>query len=251
MLRDLILDLLLPPFGLILVAAVLTLWWSRRGRRLRLALCWLVFLALVSPAVSQQLGTALLALQPRFDPEQPPADRYAVVVPTGGATLLPGGRYWPTAESVARAATGQWLAERVQMPLLVSGGQPGNLAVPEARILADAMGWTAEHAQLGEWGRDTCENAQELADMLRPQGIVEVVAVTDRDHMVRFMACLRQHGLRPWVWEARQTAIRKTAPPPAWLPGNTGMRQLQSIADSYAGLVWYLITGRVRLHDIW
>lgn len=251
MLRELILDLLLPPFGLILIAMVLTLWWCRRERRLRLTLCWLAFLALASPAVSQKAGSLLLHLQPWFDPGTAPAERYAVVVPTGGATLLADGRYWPSSETVARATTGQWLASRMQVPLLVSGGRPGDLPIAEARILADALGWKAEQVQLGELGRDTCENAEELADMLRPLGIIEVVAVTDRSHLVRFMACLRQYGLRPVAWEAEQTALHKTPRPPAWLPGNRGLRQLEGLADSHVGLLWYVLTGRVAIRDIW
>jgi len=249
--RELILDFILPPFGLILVAIALTLWWCRPDRRLRLALCWLAFLVLATPAISTGLGSALLNLQPRFDPAQPPGEPYAVVVPTAGATLLAGDRYWPSSESVARAATGKWLAARMTVPVLVSGGRPGNLPIAEARILADAMGWEDGQVQLGEWGRDTCENASELADMLRSQGIVDVVAVTDMSHLVRFMACLRHVGLRPLAWEAGQTTMRKNPPSPAFVPGNKGLRSLQGIADSHIGLLWYLLTGRVDIRDIW
>jgi len=251
MLRELILDLLLPPFGLILIAIAATLWWCRRDRRLRLAACWLAFLVLASPAISMLLGSALLTLQARFDPAQPPDERYAVVVPTAGADQLPDGHYWPTDRTVIRANAGQWLARRLQVPLLVSGGRPGDLPIAEARILADALGWSAEQAQLGEWGRDTCENAEELADMLRPQGIVDVVAVTSRSHMVRFMACLRHVGLRPLAWSASQTAMRKSPEPPIWIPGNAGLRALEDLASSHAGLAWYVLTGRVSIRDIW
>lgn len=251
MLRELILDLLLPPFGLMLIAIALTVWWCRRDRRLRLALCWLFVLALTSPGILQKPGSLLLDLQPWFDPAVPPGERYAVVVPTGGAGLLAGLRYWPSSESVTRAVTGQWLAMRQKVPLLVSGGRPGDLQIAEARILADALGWTAEQAQLGEWGRDTCENAEELADMLRPQGIVDVVAVTDRTHLVRFMACLRQYGLRPQAWEAGRTTQDKTTLSPRWIPGNKGLRHLQSLAESHVGLFWYVLTGRVGIRDIW
>ncbi len=251
MLRELILDLLLPPFGLILIAIALSLWWCRRDRRLRLALCWLAFLALATPAISTGLGSALLAVQPRFDPDAPPEGRYAVVVPTAGATLLAGERYWPTHEAIVRAVTGQWLATRMQVPLLVSGGRPGDLPIAEALILADALGWGEEQAQLGEVGRDTCENARELADMLRPQGIVDVVAVTHRSHLVRFMACLRHVGLRPLAWSAAQIAMRKNPEPPIWVPGNAGLRMLEDLANSQVGLAWYLSTGRVGIRDIW
>lgn len=251
MLRELILDMLLPPFGLFLIAIGLTLWWCRNGRRLRLALGWGVFLALAIPAISASLGQALLALQPRFDPAAPPQQRYAVVVPTGGATLLAGGHYWPSQETVFRAATGQWLAAKLQVPLLVSGGRPGNLQIAEARILADALGWDADQVRLEEMGRDTCENARELAAMLRPQGMVDVVAVTERNHLVRFMACLRHYGLRPLAWDAAQTDMRKPPKPPSWLPGNSGMRALQAQSQSLVGLAWYVFTGRVAIRDIW
>jgi uncharacterized SAM-binding protein YcdF (DUF218 family) len=190
--RKLLTALLLPPTGPLLVALFGYLLTRKRHPRAGRVLIWagLLSLFLLSlPLVSWRLQGALQ--------NSPPLDygiarqAQAIVILGGGSRrdALEYGGDTLSAFSLERARYGAWVARRTELPVLVSGGVVFNGA-PEATLMRNALQdelgvkvrWTEETS------RNTHENAEHSAALLRAEGIEKIILVTHGFHMRRAQA---------------------------------------------------------------
>lgn len=198
---------LLPPLGpLLLIGLGLLL--ARRHRRSGFSLAWLglaTALALITPAC---VGWLLRGLE-----TAPVISRDALA--QGQAIVIPGAgkrRHAPEygGETVNRLALerlryGARLARRSGLPVLVSGGAPTGDA-PEAELMRQAL--EEDFGVSVKWveraSRDTRENAQFSAVLLKGAGVKTIVLVTHAAHMPRAQAAFEAEGLRvipaPTAW---------------------------------------------------
>ena len=190
-------DSLLPPSSLALagLAAILL---PRIGRPLATAA--LTAMALLSvPIVSTLLIASLTppSLTPSqgYVPETPPD---AIVILGGDVerTADPAGLD-PGALTLERVRAGAALERRAHLPILVSGGfigtAPQTVAAVMARSLVEdfmvPVRWTEASS------RDTWENAQQSASILRQAGITRIYLVTHDWHMRRSLLAFRHFGI--------------------------------------------------------
>jgi uncharacterized SAM-binding protein YcdF (DUF218 family) len=192
-LKTLLHTLLLPPGGPLLLATAGACLVARRsaGTRLRrtgwallvvgLATLWLMANPLVAGALSRGAQRC-----PPLDLTQP-VQAQAIVILGGAARRLGapeyGGEPAVTLSLLDRLNYGALLARRSGLPVAVSGAPEEVLAMRAslARDFGVATRWEESRS------RDTFENAQFCAALLRPLGITRIVLVTDADHEWRAM----------------------------------------------------------------
>jgi uncharacterized SAM-binding protein YcdF (DUF218 family) len=174
-------SLILPPTGLLLVAAVglvLVRRFPRAGRALA-ASAVAGLIALAMPVVAEVLVGFVDTSAP-FEPEAARTAKAVVILGGGVRRNAPeyGGDTMDTL-TLERVRYGARVARLTGLPVLVSGGSVLG-GVPEARLMATAL-----EGELGipvRWiesrSRTTHENAVQSAAVLRREGIERVVLVT-------------------------------------------------------------------------
>ena len=247
-------DLMLPPGSLFLLVALgLVLWrrWPRTGRAL--AGAGFALLALLSTTGGANFFVAPLERRttPLLAPERAGAEAI-VVLAAGQMENAPeyGRRPIPDYIALARLRYAAHLQRVTRLPVLVSGGN-GTLGVdldPKRReyAKADAMA-VALRQDFGvpvRWieprSRDTYENAQYSAAMLRADGVKRILLVTDAMHMPRSRVVFESAGLE--VVEA-PTMFFSVLPRSylSWIPSAEGMRRSWYAVYELIGIAWYRI----------
>ncbi len=186
-LKTLLHTLLLPPGGPLLLALAGAVLLGFRGtgrlRRAGLALVWLGIAALwvlATPLVADALSRAAQRC-PALDATRP-VEAQAIVILGGGRKRLAAPEYagQPAAEHslLERLSYGAYLARRTRLPVAVSGTPAEAFTMRTAldRDFGVPTRWAEDRS------RDTFENAEFCAALLRPLGIGRIVLVTDADH---------------------------------------------------------------------
>jgi len=186
-LKTLLHTLLLPPGGpLLLAGAGAWLIAGAAGGRLRRA-GWVLLFAglatlwlLATPVVAEALK-ATAERCPALDLGRPvPAQAVVILGGAAGRLAAPEYRGEPAAswELLERLNYGAFVARRTGLPVAVSGSHDEALAMTAslARDFGVAARWIEDRS------RDTFENAQFCAVLLRPLGIKNIVLVTSADH---------------------------------------------------------------------
>ncbi|TFY96558.1 YdcF family protein [Ramlibacter rhizophilus] len=202
-LRTLLATLVLPPAGPLLLA-LLGLLLASRGRRsgLVLGLAGLALLWVLSThAVTVELARRLL---PQVEPvglvELRRAGVEAVVVLGGG--VIPEAREYgvpqPSAPTLERLRYGVRLARSAQLPLAFSGGigWAGRAVATEAEAarLAARQDFGVDIRWVEGQSRDTRENAERLAPLLRASRIRRIALVSDAWHLPRATLEFQRQG---------------------------------------------------------
>ncbi|HUL18863.1 MAG TPA: YdcF family protein [Steroidobacteraceae bacterium] len=212
-LKSLLRTLVLPPAGPLLLAVVGAFLVSRarasaRARRAGVALLalglgslWL----LATPVIADALWR-VAEREPVLDLGHA-ADAQAIVILAGGSVRAAAPEYAgeaaPGGELLERLTYGAYLAHRTGLPVLVSGTAAEAQAMQASlvRDLGVTPRWIENHS------RDTFENAQYSAALLRAQGVTRILLVTDAVHEHRAAAEFAAAGL----------AVRP-APTGLWVP---------------------------------
>lgn len=185
--------LLLPPIGLLLGAFALLLWRGRLARRLA-ALLLLAALAVSTPYVAGMLRLSLERLLPVAAGEAG-----AIVVLSGDiAHARDGPSVGPL--TLERMRAGAELHRRTGLPLLVTGGVLSHRTGVSVAELMRAV-YSKEFGIAVRWvepeSRDTRDNAELSASLLRKAGISEVYVVTHGWHLPRALEAFKRAGLVP------------------------------------------------------
>jgi uncharacterized SAM-binding protein YcdF (DUF218 family) len=202
--KSILSTLVLPPAGpmlLALLGLLLMLRWRRTGLTLAFAGV-LAGLALSMNAVAVPFMHALL---PMPDPvRQDQLKGVQAIVVLGGGVLPEAPEYGeaqPSSHTLARLRYGLWLAKATGLPVAFAGGvgwsATGTGATPEGsiarRIAAREFG--RELRWVDDQSRDTRENAERIAMLLRPDKVRRIALVTDSWHIPRAAAHFRAQGL--------------------------------------------------------
>ncbi len=203
-LKSLLHTLLLPPGGPLLVAAAGA--WLLRSRASAGAARagWLL------------LGTGLTSLWLLATP------LVAIVILGGGEERIAapeyGGEPAPGSVLLERVTYAAFLAHHTALPVLVSGTAEEALAMRAslARGFGIQVRWVEDHS------RDTFQNAQFSARLLKAAGLSRILLVTDSAHEWRASHEFASAGLTvvpapAGVWAPRETGLLRYLPAPAAL----------------------------------
>lgn len=191
--------LLMPPTGLFwLGLAGIALAASKKRRRWGVGLLASSFAGLYVLA-TPLVADLLLASLDRYPPlaasgPLPGAPEVGCVVILGGGLREGAGEFGGDTVSgltLERLHYGVWLAERTELPVLITGFT--------APVMADVLARRFHHEArwLESESRDTHQNAVFTARLLKAEGIRRVYLVSHYWHLPRAMAAFRHAGLEP------------------------------------------------------
>jgi uncharacterized SAM-binding protein YcdF (DUF218 family) len=186
-LKMLLRSLLLPPAGPLLLAAIGACLISARGAGAARRTGWVLLMAalatlwlLATPIVADEL-TRLAQRYPPLDLSRPVQAQAIVIV--GGEearSVAPeyGGAPAVGAGLLERVTYAAYVAQHTRLPVLVSGAPVEALAMRTtlAREFHLETRWVEAHS------RDTFQNAQFSAEILRAAGVRRIILVTEADH---------------------------------------------------------------------
>ncbi len=186
--------LLLPPIGLLLGALVLLVC-RGRGARVLPALLLLAALGVSTPYAA---GMLRLSLE-RAVPDTPPGAVGAIVVLSGDIAHAREG-IEPGSLTLERMRKGAELHRATGLPILVTGGVISRRSdVPVAELVRRAYG--TDFGVAVRWvepmARDTRDNAERSARLLREAGISRVFVVSHAWHLPRALAAFERAGIAP------------------------------------------------------
>lgn len=234
--------LLMPPLGLLLLAA-LGLFLARMWRRLGLGIAALSVAGLWLLA-TPMVGSNLLALvEPRQAPDVNVLKNAQAIVVLGGGTYFDAPEYGgDTVGSVTleRLRWGARLHRETGLPVLVTGGLPFGNATSEAAQMKDALArdFLIPVRWLDERSDNTLESALFSREILTRDGVNRIALVTHASHMRRAHRVFAQAGFT--VLDA-PTAFSNTGPTTAlsFLPNAHGLMQSRIFCHEALGLGWY------------
>ena len=236
--------LALPPAGPLLLARA-GLAWSRWHRRAGTTLAVLALAALFALSCNGVAVALAHAILPQVAPAQPQdVQGVQAIVVLGGGIEQDAPEYGTsqlTPNAYRRLRYGAWLARRSGKPLAYAGGQgwgaAGSAEEPEARVaqrLAQddygvALRWLEDRS------RDTRENADLIAQAMRPDGIRRVAVVTDSWHMPRAVQSFRSAGFEV-VPAPTGFPHRRPGSPLEWLPSAEGLALSRQVLREWLAL---------------
>ena len=189
---------LLAPLGIVLVillVAALVAWRRPLAAWRPVALALIVLYPLSTHFVADQL---LWWLEPA--PRDPAADRSGqAIVVLGGGTYFSAPEYGGDtvkAQVLARLRYAAHLHRALDKPVLASGGAPEGNSVPEAQLMRHVLqqDFRITVQWIEEGSRNTFENAQLSASLLKPAGIQRIYLVTHAWHMRRARLAFEHAG---------------------------------------------------------
>lgn len=153
-----------------------------------------------------------------------------------------GGRDTLNRLGLERLRYAAWLAKKTGLPILVSGGSVQGGRTPEAELMRDVLKeFGVEARWLEGKSRNTYENAQFSAQLLKGVGIGEVLLVTHAWHMPRAAEAFWKAGMR--VVPAPTGVSAQNAIPEAsdWLPNASSLQMSYWALHEMLGRLWYRI----------
>jgi uncharacterized SAM-binding protein YcdF (DUF218 family) len=233
----------LSPVFLVLVAFIGLL--IGRRRRGFMLLAWIGILALLVLSIPV-IGSSILIALERNLPLAPPPDAppQAIVILAGdierdGAPAVPPE---PGLSSLERMRAGAALFRRTGLPILVSGGPLYEGEPSLAAVMADGLvhDFQVPVRWIEPVSRDTWENAQMSAAIVRQQGIGSIYVVTQAWHMRRAIMAFAAVGI---VATAAPTRFDHLPTPlvAAFVPNARGWRDSYIALHEWIGGAYYAL----------
>ncbi len=234
--------LLVPPVSLLLLALVglvLALRWRRLGWTLS-ALGTVGLLVLAMPVTGGLLMALLEADLPRTAAPTAPPEAVVILSAEARAVDAARTRYEPGPLTWERLIAGARVARQARLPVLVSGGVMQTGAPSLAEVMARGLG---EHLNAAtRWqetrSRDTWENAEYSAAILRAAGIQRVYLVSHAWHLRRAVAAFARFGIT-----ATAVPVRMHAWPlltvEDFVPTTAGWTNSGNALHEWIGIAWY------------
>jgi uncharacterized SAM-binding protein YcdF (DUF218 family) len=222
----------------------------RRGNLL-LKLSALLLLVLSLP-VSSRIASEIWAVEAQDFGLSQPSPNMAVLVFGGGLGSDDHGNIWPSGNSLMRGFEGMWLAARLSAPLLITGGAPHGKGVSEAETIAEFLNSKGfpDRIYIEKNSVNTWENAVNSYAIFQQNGWAGVYAVTDMVHSRRAVASLQAAGFpRVHFWPAGVKPATGVGAED-FLPTVSGLSRWRILGYEISATVYYSITGRITLADI-
>ena len=243
--------LLLPP-GLNLLLMLLALFVGRKWRLMGMSLFGLAVLSLLVLSLPQTAQGLMARLQPATSQRLSllPVDlEHAAIVVLGGGRRSNAPEF-DSADTVnprtlERLRYAARLQRQTHLPVLLSGGKPFGQPTAEAVLMNDSF--ISDFRGAPNWleadSRNTAENAQFSAKLLRANGIATIFLVTHAAHMPRAQREFERHDLKvlPAPMGFHQAGSGKTGPL-AWLPNADALAQSSEALHEHLGQFWYGLT---------
>ena len=243
--------LLLPPGNLLIggVAAVV-LPWPRRARkvirclgRVALVLVLIFALPIVPTLMTMALQSRLPLSPPATDPPRAIVILSAEVRASAVGALEPAASAGPM--TLERVEAGARLARRTGLPVLVTGGVVlrGTPPVGEvmARLLKTSFG--LETRWVESRSKNTWQNAEFSAPLLRAAGISSIYLVTDAGHMPRAIIAFRHAGIVATAAPVRLAVLPRNLPA-SLIPSPFALERSELEIHETVGLLWYWLRDR-------
>ncbi len=184
-------------------------------------------------------------------PEGRPAAGLAVV-PTGGIYRDVLGRWRSDPNSLRRLKVGRRVQREWGLSLMLVGGVPIPGQPAEATVVGREAGLTPADAVLEVQAATTWETGRAVAKALagEPEARRRVILVTSVLHMARMAASLRNAGVAVTGVPVEKPGLTEFEGLMDLLPGIRGIGLNRSVSREYLGILWYLVTGRIRFVDL-
>ena len=237
---NLLSSFLLPPFSLLIVAALGLLLWQRRPRLARFLLTFSIsFLWLFStPYFAEMLLHQLETEQPVTGIHQAEA-----IVVLGGGTYFYAPEYGGDTVNEASLQRLRYAAKLYRdnaKPILVSGGTPVGNALSEARLMKRVL--VEEFNTPVAWTEDSSDNTRESAlacrQLLQQNKINRIALVTHAWHMPRAAAAFKAAGFDVIPAPTAFTTHYQTDPL-SFIPNAYALRDSRIFFHEVIGILWY------------
>jgi uncharacterized SAM-binding protein YcdF (DUF218 family) len=242
-LKPVLAALAVPPAGPLLLA-LLGLLLSVRHRRFGMTVATLAILVawmLSTNGMAIVLARYLLPPVPVVQP-QDLRDVQAIVVLGGGVLPVAAeyGNAQPAPATLNRLRYAAWLARKTGKPLGFAGGVGWSAAgmdvAPEGvvarRVLQEEYGITPRWVD--DQSRDTVENAQRIAALMKPDGVRRVALVTEATHMPRAVMAFRDAGFDVLPAPTNLPVVTDR-PLLEWLPSGSGALTNRQLIREWLG----------------
>lgn len=245
-LKNLLGGLLLPPGNgllLLLVAGI----FRKKSWAFALALVATVLLfAQSSPFISQAL---MATLERDAGPVVNEAQGAGAIVVLGSSLNIDAPEYGSDTaneRTLVRLRYGAYLAHKLDLPVLVTGGKPFGASKSEAEVMAEIM-----ERELGvkvRWREmnslDTADNARMSAQMLQAAGVKRIVLVTQAFHMPRAKRLFERAGVAviPGPTGFKTSADGRTLSPFDLLPQASALQNSYYALHEWLGILWLHLT---------
>jgi uncharacterized SAM-binding protein YcdF (DUF218 family) len=236
-LLNLVADISLPPASLAVLALAL-LFCGQRGR----VAAGFVLVALIGLSLPIVATGLLNSLAPPLSVDAGPQPAAIVILSGDAIRVEDPNALEPGPLTLDRTRAGAALARRTGLPILVSGGE-----LPDYHMTLAAMMTQSLHDDFRldtRWqesrSRDTWENAEFSAAILREAGIKRIYLVTHDWHMRRSLLAFRHFGL-----DSIPVSVRPPFTPPlSWrrfVPGPVAWFNSYIAIHELVGLAYYTI----------
>lgn len=240
-LKKLIASLVLPPAGPLLLILLGLCLLKRRPRlgKLLIGLAVAVLFALSLPVVSTRL---MRSVEPYPALSAADLDQAQAIVVLGGGSYRDAPEYGGDVAGVSsleRIRYAAWLFRQRPLPILVTGGAPFG-GKPEARLMADALAqeFLTPVRWIEDQSRDTAENAEFSARLLKAAKVQRIVLVSHASHLPRAMLLFQREGLLPIpaptvITQSSDNGIE------AWLPDAGALGMSRRALTEWLGYLVY------------
>lgn len=241
-LKSIVSYLILPPANLALAILVgLVLLRSRPCLARRIIGTSAVLLAVLGmPVVASAMLLSLEQGLPLTPPADAPPGAIVILGGTMGRTSGPPAHYIVGGLTLERLRAGAALYRKTHLPILVTGGKLAPDAPPIAALMARSLrqDFKVPVRWIEPRSRDTWENAEFSATILRAAGIRSVYVVTNSWHERRALIAFRHTGL---IATAAPTATHRFffSFPESLLPEADAWRNSFFAFHEWIGCVWY------------
>lgn len=184
-------------------------------------------------------GLMLASLDP--GPDAPMGPPQAIVILSGDVRRLPDPDVLdPGPLTLERLRAGAQAHRRTGLPILVSGGlmPPGRMPLAEAMAISLAEDFRVPVRWREEASRNTWENAQMSAALLREAGVERILLVTHAWHMRRSLLVFRHFGM-----EVTAAPVRPLRRPRGglgdFIPQPSGWQESNHALHEWIGIAFY------------
>lgn len=201
-LKTLVDILILPPFNLIILAAIglALLRWHARAGTITISVALLLLYAFSTPIVSDLLTKSVRSDKALMISVEDVSDAQAIVILGAGKYLDAPEYHGDTirGHALERVRYGAYLHRRTGVPILVSGGDPRRTDSTEAELMRAVL--EEEFGVAVVWSEDASYNTFESAinswAILSQEAIATIYLVTHADHMARASGAFEQAGFQ-------------------------------------------------------